>query len=101
MTEKIVKIASDLSDLESPVRKARNLAWAIHMMASVDELRGEPGDAVFAVADSLVEILDAIEKTREETWRLALEARDHVQRRLAKIGARHCALLTSTAFPRA
>jgi hypothetical protein len=77
MTEKIEKIASSLFDLESPVLQARNLAMAIFMMASGDEMRGEQGDALATVAKSAVEILEGIEAARQKTLRLALSERDH------------------------
>jgi hypothetical protein len=84
MTGKIEKIADGLFDLESPVFNARNLATAICMMASGDEMRGEAGNALATVANSLVEILDEITATRTEIFSLALAERGHAPKATAK-----------------
>ena len=75
--DKIEKIASSLLDLESPVLEARNLAMAIRMMGSGDEVRGEPADPFMTVAGCLVEILEEIEAARQETLRIASSDRNH------------------------
>ena len=72
--EKAQEIASEISDLEDPVRGARNLAMAARMLGSSDDMPAGPGAALDSVADMLVEKLEALEETRERVWRQALAA---------------------------
>jgi hypothetical protein len=67
---------SEISELESPVLDARNLAVAARMLGSSDDMPERQGLALDSVADMLVEKLEALEKTRERVWRLALAATD-------------------------
>jgi hypothetical protein len=71
MTEKIEEIASGLSDLETPIRQAGNLAKALRMISSSDEMPGEQGEGVFGVADALVDIIESLQETRVTLWHLA------------------------------
>jgi hypothetical protein len=70
-SSKVQEIASDISELESPVRDACNLAMACRMLASSDDMPKEAGRALDSVADMLVEKLEALETERERIWRLA------------------------------
>jgi hypothetical protein len=74
ISEKAQEIAGQISDLENSVRVARNLAMAIRMLGSSDDMPRGPGAALDTVADMLVEKLEALEKTRERVWRQALAA---------------------------
>jgi hypothetical protein len=71
MREKIREIVFDLED---PIQQARNLAFAIHIIASGDELRGEVGDAIATVVHLLMGELDEIKGAREKLQKLAREA---------------------------
>jgi hypothetical protein len=62
-------LSSRLNELENPIRQACNLAKALRMLASSDELDGEPGEAIFGVADNLVELIEGLQATRVELWR--------------------------------
>jgi hypothetical protein len=68
---KIEMVASGLSELETPIRQACNLAKALRMMSSSDEMSGEEGEGIFGVADALVELLECLQETRVELWHLA------------------------------
>jgi hypothetical protein len=74
--QSVKEIASEISELESPVLDARNLAVAARMLGSSDDMPERQGLALDSVADMLVEKLEALEKTRERVWRLALAATD-------------------------
>jgi hypothetical protein len=74
--EKVEEIASEISELESPVLAARNLAMAARMLGSSDDMPKDPEAALDSVADMLVEKLEALEKTRERLWRQALAVID-------------------------
>jgi hypothetical protein len=69
-------VASGLNELETPIRQACNLAKAIRMMSSSDEMSAEEGEGIFGVAESLVELLEYLQETRVELWRLACEKGD-------------------------
>lgn len=68
---KIEKVASGLNDLETPIRQACNLAKALRMLSSSDEMQGEQGESVFGVAETLVELIEGLQETRCELWYLA------------------------------
>jgi hypothetical protein len=68
---KIEMISSGLNELETPIRQACNLAKAIRMMSSSDEMPPEEGEGLFGVADALVELIECLQETRVELWHLA------------------------------
>jgi hypothetical protein len=70
---KIEMISSGLSELETPIRQACNLAKALRMMSSSDEMSGEEGEGIFGVADALVELIECLQETRVELWHLAYD----------------------------
>jgi hypothetical protein len=71
MTERKKDVASGLNDLETPIRQACNLAKALRMISSSDEMPGEQGEGVFGVADALVDLIEGLQETRATLWRLA------------------------------
>jgi hypothetical protein len=73
--KKIEKISSELFDLESPLHKARHFAEALRMITSSDGLRGEPGEAIETLAQSLVLILRDLQDKREFLCGLAIEVK--------------------------
>jgi hypothetical protein len=66
--QRVKEIASEISELESPVLDARNLALAARMLASSDDMPERPGLALDSVADGLVEKLEALEEARGRVW---------------------------------
>jgi hypothetical protein len=71
----IEDISSELFDLEEPIHKARHLAEALRMIGSSDSLRGEPGEAVETLAQSLILILRDLQDKREFLCGLAIEVK--------------------------
>lgn len=69
------EVHDGLSELESPILRLRNLAYAARMLASSDEMPKEPGAALDSVADTLVEELQALSEERERLWQLCCEAK--------------------------
>jgi len=55
-------------DLEEPLFRLRNLAYAVRMLASSDEMQKLPGAALDCLASTLI---DELEVLREEYTRLA------------------------------
>jgi hypothetical protein len=72
----IEDISSELFDLEEPLHKARNLAEALRMIASSDGMRGESGEAIEALAQSLILILRDLQNKREFLCGLAFEVKE-------------------------
>jgi hypothetical protein len=70
---KIEHVASGLNELETPIRQACNLAKAIRMMSSSDDMPAEEGEGIFGVADTLVELIECLQETRGELWHLACD----------------------------
>ena len=68
---KIREVASELNDLESEIRQAVNLAKALMIMSSGENMPPDEGEAVFGVADTLVALLEGLQETRVELWHLA------------------------------
>ena len=77
MKEKTPKTIEDLSselfDLEGPIHRARQFAEALRMIGSSDSLRGEPGEAIEMLAQSLILILRDLQSKREFLCEIALE----------------------------
>jgi hypothetical protein len=73
--KKIEKISDELFDLESPLHQARHFAEALRMIASSDGMRGEPGEAIETLAQSLVLILRDVQDKREFLCGLAIEVK--------------------------
>jgi hypothetical protein len=48
---KIEMVASGLNELETPIRQACNLAKAIRMMSSSDDMPPGEGEGIFGVAE--------------------------------------------------
>jgi hypothetical protein len=69
--KKFAKVSSGLNDLETPIRQACNLAKALRMMSSSDEMPAEEGEGIFGVADSLIDLIEGMQETRVTLWRLA------------------------------
>jgi len=72
--QRVEEIASEICELETPVLDARNVAVAARMLGTSGDMPKGPGAALDSVADMLVEKLEALEKTRERVWQLALAA---------------------------
>ena len=69
----IEDISSELFDLEEPIHKACHFAEALRMIGSSDSLRGEPGEAIETLAQSLILILRDLQEKREFLCGLAIE----------------------------
>jgi hypothetical protein len=67
--KKFAKVSSGLNDLETPIRQACNLAKALLIMSSGENMPPDEGEAIFGVADTLVELIEDIQATRVELWR--------------------------------
>jgi hypothetical protein len=77
--KQIETLASHIAQIETPIHDARNLAAAIRMMASSDEVGISAGAAIDAVASALIELLGNIRAERDDIWHMALNtARDVV-----------------------
>ena len=63
--KKIEKISRELFNLEEPLHTARHTAEALRMIGSSDDLRGDQGGAIEALAGSLVLILRDLQDKRE------------------------------------
>jgi hypothetical protein len=63
---KIEMVASGLNELETPIRQACNLAKAIRMMSSSDDMPADEGEGLFGVAESLVDLLERLQEARVE-----------------------------------
>jgi hypothetical protein len=72
----IEKISDGLFDLESPLHNARHYAEALRMIASSDGMRGEPGEAIETLAQSLILILRDLQDKREFICGLAFEVKE-------------------------
>jgi hypothetical protein len=68
----IAEVSEGLCELESPILRVRNLAYAARMLASSDEMLDGPGAALDALADTMVDELNELSAERERLWRLAL-----------------------------
>ena len=71
--EKLQEVESRLSDLETPLLEARNLAMAARMMASADEMPKDSGAALDTIADMLFMKLVEILEEREHQSLLGAE----------------------------
>jgi hypothetical protein len=69
----IEDLSSGLFDLEEPICKARNYAEAMRMIGSSDGLRGESGQAIEMLGQSLILILRDLQSERESLCELAFE----------------------------
>ena len=72
----IEDISSELFDLEEPLHRARHFAEALRMIASSDGMRGEPGEAIETLAQSLILILRELQDKREFLFGLAVEVKE-------------------------
>jgi hypothetical protein len=70
---KIEMISSGLNELETPIRQACNLAKALLIMSSGENMPPDEGEGIYGVADTLVDLLGCLQETRVELWRLASE----------------------------
>ena len=68
---KIGKVASGLNDLETPIRQACNLAKALLIMSSGENMPLDESEGLFGVAETLVEMIEGLQETRCELWHLA------------------------------
>jgi hypothetical protein len=68
---KIREVASGLNDLETPIRQACNLAKALLIMSSGENMPPDESEGIFGVAEALIEQLECIQETRGELWHLA------------------------------
>jgi hypothetical protein len=78
MTESVEDIVFAMED---SIFQATSLAYALMVMSSSDELRGKPGEAVWAVTNSLLKCLEGIKGTREAALRAAKSERTTVRKR--------------------
>ena len=69
---KIEMVASGLNELETPIRQACNLAKAL-IMSSGENMPPDEGEGIFGVAETLVELIECLQETRGELWRLACD----------------------------
>jgi hypothetical protein len=69
----IEDLSSELFDLEDPICKARNYAEAMRMIGSSDGMRGESGQAIEMMGQSLVLILRDLQSKREVLCHLAFK----------------------------
>jgi hypothetical protein len=71
----IEKISDGLFDLENPLHNARHFAEVLRMIGSSDGMRGEPGEAIETLAQSLILILRDLQDKRESLCKLAFEVK--------------------------
>jgi hypothetical protein len=69
--EKIEMISSGLNELETPIRQACNLAKALLIMSSGENMPPDESEGIFGVAETLVDLLECLQETRVELWHLA------------------------------
>ena len=55
---KIEMISSGLNELETPIRQACNLAKALLIMSSGENMPDDEGEGIFGVAETLVELIE-------------------------------------------
>ena len=65
------QVASELGELEEKFHKAHNLAYAVRLLATSDEMPREPGAALDALASTLVDLLNELTDDRDRIWHLA------------------------------
>src|SRR5450755_4976248 len=70
---KIREVASGLNELETPIRQACNLAKALLIMSSGENMPADEGEGIFGVAETLVDLLECLQETQVELWRFACE----------------------------
>ena len=71
----IAKIKDELADLDEPLARVRcDLAYAVRMLASSDEMRKEPGAALDAMAETIVDELNELIERRGNIWHMASDA---------------------------
>jgi len=71
--DKAQEVSHGLSEFETPFLQVRHLALAARMMGSSDDMPREPGLALDAVADKIVDMMDELSEERERLWRLSRE----------------------------
>ena len=67
------QVKDGLSEMETPLVNVRNLAHAARMLGSSDDMPGDEGAALDALADEIVAKMDELIGERERLWRLAGE----------------------------
>ena len=72
--ESIAKIKDELADLDEPLARVRDLAYAVRMLASSDEMQKEPSAALDAMAETIVDELNELIERRENIWHMAIDA---------------------------
>jgi hypothetical protein len=55
----------------TPWSRRSNLAKALLTMSSGENMPDDEGEGIFGVAETLVELLECLQETRVELWRLA------------------------------
>jgi hypothetical protein len=65
------QLASELGELEEKFHKAHNLAYAVRLLATSDEMPREPGAALDALASTLIDLLNELTGDRDRIWHLA------------------------------
>jgi len=70
--DKAQEVSHGLSEFETPFLQVRHLALAARMGSS-DDMPKEPGLALDAVADKIVNMMDELSEERERLWRLSRE----------------------------
>jgi hypothetical protein len=68
------QIQNGLSEMETPLLEARNLAMAVRMMAAAAELPKNAGLALDTVADLMFDKLIDLSEERTRLWKLACKA---------------------------
>jgi hypothetical protein len=69
--DNLTKIEDGLSEMETPLLEARNLAMAVRMMAAADELPKDAGLALDTVADLILDKLIGLSEERARLRKLA------------------------------
>ena len=67
----LAQVASELSELEEKFHKAHNLAYAVRLLATSDEMPREPGAALDSLASTLIDLLNELKDDRDRIWHLA------------------------------
>src|SRR5664280_608971 len=67
----VAQVALELGDLEEKFHRAHNLAYAVRLLATSDEMSEEPGAALDSLASTLIDLLNELTDDRDRIWQLA------------------------------
>ncbi|SHN83532.1 hypothetical protein [Bradyrhizobium erythrophlei] len=74
--ETLVEVGHELFELEEPLRRVRDLAHAVLMLATSDEMGKQPGAALHALANTILDELNDLIDRRDNIWRIAIDKRE-------------------------